>query len=144
ASGTYLELHPATPLPANTFITLVIDQSQVADLHGNRVSYPSTPVGSFRTGEALTDTESPVAEWPTMLSSYPVPANFPWGLLRAVANEPLDPWSFEGELVEMRNASGELVKPWTNLLPGASYTLTVKEATDYAGNPLIRPEPFVF
>lgn len=141
ASATLLHLRPVEPLPPNTWIQVVVTD-EVTDEAGNAVPTGSSGSFGFSTGTALTDETIPTLEWaPILTQGLSFPVNFPWGLFFSLASEPLDPWSYSGDLVEMRDQTGRRVKPWTLLQPFSTYTLTAKSATDFAGNVLVPPAP---
>ncbi|MBI1353905.1 MAG: hypothetical protein GC160_06130 [Acidobacteria bacterium] len=142
-TGSLMRLHPDSPLPAMTSVQIVVTD-QATDLSGNGFNQQSFPFGSFYTGTEIDDVTAPTIVWPDLLENSPLPVTFPWGLLTTLVKEPLDPWSYEGDLIQMFDSSGALVRPWTQLAPNATYTLRVQPATDYADNPVEIPAPLTF
>lgn len=137
-SQRVVEVSPATPLAANTSYRLVL--GPVTDLYGNHALEVTQGIGGVETNADLTD-----AGPPTVVSFQPadgavnVPVNT---VIDAVFSEPFDPFSFSGDLIEVRDAANNLVDarrpgdPPKDLAAGATYTIRTKAAMDFAGNPL--------
>lgn len=144
ASGTVATLTPVNPLPANSDLRVMVT-GLATDLSGNPLDDGSNGIlAFFQTGSELTDSENPRIDWPAWLATVTVPTNFSWWYGVGEPSESLDPWSYSGDLVELVDAGGNVIPRGVTLNPSSSYTFRVKDAVDFAGNPLVVSEPPTF
>jgi hypothetical protein len=145
-SGTLASIAPASPLPANQDVCIQISTA-ATDVSGNAFYHGSSCFSFFVTGPAIDDVTNPTVIWPSWLGTTTLPTNFDRGILsNGILSEPVDPWSYAGDLFEIRNAGGQIIPPKSfqyplDLAPSSTFSVIVKAALDFAGNPLTPPAP---
>lgn len=129
----------ASPLAANTPYRIVLDG--VTDLYGNPATEGALAIGGIETGADLTDTGPPtVAAFQPADGSVNVPVNT---VVNVIFSEPFDPFSYSGELFEVRDPGGNVIAtrregdPPMDLAASTTFTIHTKPARDFAGNLLV-------
>ncbi|MBI1353681.1 MAG: hypothetical protein GC160_04990 [Acidobacteria bacterium] len=137
-TGRFIRLSPVGLLPASTSFLIKIDG--VTDTNGNLAQRGSNGPEGFTTGTALTDGGPPtIARFQPLDGAVGVPLNV---IVNVDPSEDLDPFSYTGDLFEVRDSNDALVAVRTPLQyqpplkANETYTIHTKAAADFAGNAL--------